>query len=89
MYECQVENDQTQCLSSLTLCLCSVGMSTVPEVVVARHCGLCVFGLSLITNKVVTDYNSQKKANHDEVLETTGMRTQDLQRMVSNLLAKM
>uniref|UniRef100_A0A8C8I7M6 Purine nucleoside phosphorylase n=1 Tax=Oncorhynchus tshawytscha TaxID=74940 RepID=A0A8C8I7M6_ONCTS len=67
----------------------AVGMSTVPEVVVARHCGLRVFGLSLITNKVVTDYNSQEKANHDEVLETTGMRTQDLQRMVSNLLAKM
>uniref|UniRef100_A0A4W5R0Z6 Purine nucleoside phosphorylase n=1 Tax=Hucho hucho TaxID=62062 RepID=A0A4W5R0Z6_9TELE len=67
----------------------AVGMSTVPEVVVARHCGLRVFSLSLITNKVVTDYNSQEKANHDEVLETTHMRTQDLQRMVSNLLAKM
>lgn len=69
--------------------LCSVGMSTVPEVVVARHCGLRVFGLSLITNKVVTDYDSQEKANHEEVLETTGMRTQDLQRLISNLLAKM
>lgn len=69
--------------------LCSVGMSTVPEVVVARHCGLRVFGLSLITNKVVTDYNSLEKANHDEVLETTHMRTQDLHRLISNLLAKM
>lgn len=28
------------------------GMSTAPEVVVATHCGLRVFGLSLITNKV-------------------------------------
>lgn len=27
-------------------------MSTAPEVVVATHCGLRVFGLSLITNKV-------------------------------------
>lgn len=67
----------------------AVGMSTVPEVVVARHCGLRVLGLSLITNKVVTDYDSQEKANHEEVLETTGMRTQDLQRLISNLLAKM
>lgn len=64
-------------------------MSTVPEVVVARHCGLRVLGLSLITNKVVTDYDSKERANHSEVLKTTELRTQDLQKLVSNLIAKM
>ncbi|KAL0168067.1 hypothetical protein M9458_036289, partial [Cirrhinus mrigala] len=54
-------------------------MSTVPEVVVARHCNMRVFGLSLITNKVVTDYDSTERANHEEVLQTTRMRTEDLQ----------
>jgi len=27
-----------------------VGMSTVPEVIAARHCGMKILGLSLITN---------------------------------------
>ena len=63
-------------------------MSTVPEVVVARHCGLRVLGLSLITNKVVTDYDSKDKANHTEVLKTTELRTQVVQKLVSNLIAK-
>ncbi|XP_054475903.1 purine nucleoside phosphorylase 6 [Anoplopoma fimbria] len=66
----------------------AVGMSTVPEVVVARHCGLRVLGLSLITNKVVTDYDSIEKANHEEVLRTTKSRSQDLQRLVGHLITK-
>ncbi|XP_072550988.1 purine nucleoside phosphorylase 6 [Salminus brasiliensis] len=67
----------------------AVGMSTVPEVIVARHCGLRVLGLSLITNKVVCDYDSQEHANHEEVLEIGHMRTIDFQRLVSHVVAKM
>ncbi|CAL1595307.1 unnamed protein product [Knipowitschia caucasica] len=64
----------------------SVGMSTVPEVLVARHCGLRVLGLSLITNKVITDYNSEEKANHEEVLRTTQERSNLLQDLVCGFL---
>lgn len=32
-----------------------VGMSTVPEIIVARHCGISVFALSLVTNTAVLE----------------------------------
>jgi purine-nucleoside phosphorylase len=44
----------------------AVGMSTAPEVVVARHMGMQVLGLSLITNKATGSENEQ--INHTEVL---------------------
>lgn len=54
----------------------------------ARHCGLRVLGLSLITNKVVTDYDSDMTANHEDVLETTRICAQLLQELVSSLIGK-
>src|SRR6202011_915875 len=40
----------------------AVGMSTVPEVVVARHMGMRVLGLSLITNAATGD--ETQEVNH-------------------------
>ena len=47
----------------------AVGMSTVPEVIVARYCGMRVFGISCITNMAAGI--SGQKLNHEEVIETT------------------
>ena len=46
----------------------AVGMSTVPEAIVARQCGLRVAGLSCITNLAAG--RSRGELSHREVLET-------------------
>ena len=43
----------------------ALGMSTTPEVIVARHCGIRVFGMSVITNLCNTD-NVEKNFNDGE-----------------------
>ena len=59
----------------------AVGMSTVPEVIVANHCGILVFGISVITDlgvegKIVevTHEDVQRAADAAQPLMTTIMR---------------
>lgn len=47
----------------------AVGMSTVPEVIVARHSGLEVLGISCISNMAAGILD--QPLSHDEVIETT------------------
>jgi len=56
----------------------AVGMSTVPEVIVARHCKMRVFGISVVTDlgvegkiKEVTHTDVQKAADNSEPNMTT------------------
>ncbi|PSL43293.1 purine-nucleoside phosphorylase [Salsuginibacillus halophilus] len=46
----------------------TVGMSTVPEVIVARHAGIEVLGISCITDMAVGE--EIEGVSHDEVIET-------------------
>lgn len=66
----------------------AVGMSTAHEVIVARHCGMRVFALSLITNQVVMNYDSEERANHEEVLQVGRQRAAQLERLVSIMVTK-
>jgi purine-nucleoside phosphorylase len=48
----------------------AVGMSTVPEVIVARHGGMRVLAISGISNVARTEPQSMSETTHEEVLET-------------------
>lgn len=67
----------------------AVGMSTIPEVITAKHCGLTVFAFSLITNACVLDYDEEKEANHEEVVETGRQREPLLKKFVSKIVRRM
>jgi len=48
----------------------AVGMSTVPEVTIARHGGMRVLGVSGISNVAIADPTEERQTTHQEVLET-------------------
>ncbi|GEM02700.1 purine-nucleoside phosphorylase [Halolactibacillus halophilus] len=64
----------------------AVGMSTVPEVIVARHVGLDVLGISCISNMAAGILD--QPLNHEEVIETTEKVREDFLRFVKTILSK-
>lgn len=62
----------------------SVGMSTVPEVIAARHCGVKVLGISCITNMAAGILD--QPLNHQEVIETSNKVKDTFIKLVSNIV---
>lgn len=62
-----------------------VGMSTVPEVLVAKHAGMRVLGLSIITDLCLPD--ALKPVNIDDILATAARAEPNLRKIVLGVLA--
>lgn len=67
----------------------AVGMSTVPEVTVARHGGIRVMGTSGISNMALTEPTPGRKATHEEVLEAGQLLVPRLTTLVCGVLARL
>jgi purine-nucleoside phosphorylase len=65
----------------------AVGMSTVPEVIVARHAGLEVLGISCISNMAAGIL--PQPLTHDEVIETTEKVKSDFLALVKSIVKEM
>ena len=62
----------------------AVGMSTVPEVIVARHGGMRVMGLSGISNKANLDGSTA--TTHEEVIEAGKVITPKIEKIIRGVL---
>jgi len=65
----------------------SVGMSTVPEVIVARHGGMRVLGFSGISNKANLDGSTV--TTHEEVIEAGKVITPKMEKLIRGVLRQL
>ena len=64
-----------------------VGMSTVPEVIVARHGGMRVLGVSIITDACLPD--ALEEADIATIIATAGRAEPNLTKLVEGVVARM
>lgn len=65
----------------------AVGMSTVSEVIVARHCGIDVMGVSVITNQA-HHFSEDFENSHRDVMKTADQAADTLSAWIKRILEK-
>lgn len=64
----------------------AVGMSTVPEVIVARHCGIRVFGMSIITD--LGGFDKPVEVSHKEVQQAAAAAEPKMTEIMRAMIAR-
>lgn len=67
----------------------AVGMSTIPEVIVARHSGIPVFGISVITNEAHDDYAEDYVNDGAAVVAAADQAAVRMTELVTRLIERM
>ncbi len=61
-------------------------MSTVPEVIVARHCGIKVFGMSIITD--LGGFDNPVEVSHEEVQQAAATAEPKMTEIMREMIAR-
>ena len=64
----------------------AVGMSTIPEVIVARHSDIPVFGMSVITNEAHDDYAEDYVNDGDDVVQAADAAADKMTTLFTELI---
>lgn len=65
----------------------AVGMSTIPEVITARHSSIPVFGMSVITNEAHDDYSDDYVNDGDDVVRAADAAADKMTTLFTRMIA--
>ena len=64
----------------------AVGMSTLPEVVVAKHCGMDVLAIASITNVAIQENDSDSETTEEDIWEFLDLIVPRMTRLITSVL---
>ena len=67
----------------------AVGMSTIPEVIAARHAGIPVFGMSVITNEAHDDYAEDYVNDGDDVVVAANAAADKMTVLIQEMIKRL
>jgi len=67
----------------------AVGMSTIPEVIAARHAGVPVFGISVITNEAHDDYAEDYVNDGDDVVTAANAAADKMTGLIREMIERL